>query len=156
NIHTNCNATFLGYVPTKTAQEGGYLLTESGYTVGVYVGFDSNDPMKKGSTRISGSQGALPTWSKIAEALYDLEDVADHLDPVDLAFDGITLKYPDTGQYFVPVQHKKGGIRSNKNVGEQSTITPTTPAVLGHRSPEKESGFTAERRFIPFWLNQRP
>ena len=150
------NAAFLGYVPIKTEQEGGVLLTEGGYTVGVYAGFDDNDPMKKDSTRISGSQGALPTWSKIAEALYSLEGVADHLDPVDLAFDGIALKYPDTGQYFFPVQHKNGGIRSGKSVGERTVITPNSPVVLGHGTVDKHTGFTLERRFIPFWLNQQP
>jgi len=149
------NATFLGYVPTKTEQEGGLLLTEGGYTVGVYVGFDDNDPMKKGTTHISGSQGALPTWCKIAEALYSLEGVADHLDPVDLAFDGIALKYPDTGQYFIPVQHENGGIRSERRAGERTVITPNAPVVLGHGAAGK-TGLTMERRFIPFWLNQQP
>ncbi|CAK8725313.1 Transglycosylase [Candidatus Electrothrix laxa] len=150
------NAAFLGYVPTKTEQEGGVLLTEDGYTVGVYVGFDDNDPMKKDSTRISGSQGTLPTWSKIAEALYSLEGVADSLDPVDLAFDGITLKYPDTGQYFIPVQHENGGIRNGRGAGEQTVITPNSPAALEHGNINKNGNFTAERRFIPFWLNQQP
>ncbi len=150
------NAAFLGYVPTKTEQEGGVLLTEGGYTVGVYVGFDDNDPMKKDTTRISGSQGTLPTWSKIAEALYSLEGVADRLDPVDLAFDGIALKYPNTGQYFFPVQHKNGGIRSGISLGERTVITPNTPVVLGHGTVDKDAGFTLERRFIPFWLNQQP
>ncbi|MCI5165515.1 MAG: hypothetical protein D3903_05335, partial [Candidatus Electrothrix sp. GM3_4] len=150
------NATFLGYVPTKTKQKGGMLLTEGGYTVGVYTGFDNNDPMKKDTTHISGSQGALPTWSKIAEALYSLEGVGDSLDPVDLAFDGISLKYPDTGQYFIPVQHKNGGIRSRKSAGERTVITPNSPVALEHGTMNKNSGFTAERRFIPFWLNQQP
>lgn len=150
------NAAFLGYVPTKTGEEGRLLLTEEGYTVGVYVGFDDNDPMKKGSTHISGSQGALPTWSTIAESLYSLEGVADRLDPVDLAFDGISLKYPDTGQYFIPVQHKNGGIQSGRSAGERTTITPNRPVVLGHGKVEKNSVFTVERRFIPFWLNQQP
>nr|MDU9046363.1 transglycosylase domain-containing protein [Candidatus Electrothrix aestuarii] len=150
------NAAFLGYVPTKTEQGGGNLLLESGYTVGVYVGFDDNDPMKKDSTRISGSQGALPTWSSIAGALYSLEGVADRLDPVDLAFDGISLKYPDTGQYFFPVQHNNGGIRSGRSAGERTTITPNSPVALGHGIIDRNNGFTLERRFIPFWLNQQP
>lgn len=150
------NAAFLGYVPTKTEQEGGALLTEGGYAVGVYVGFDNNDPMKKGSTHISGSQGALPTWCRIAEALYSLEGVADRLDPVDLAFDGIALKYPDTGQYFIPVQHENGGIRSGRSAGERTVITPNSPVVLEHGTVGKNNGFTEERRFIPFWLNQQP
>lgn len=150
------NAAFLGYVPTQTEQEGGYLLTTAGYAVGVYVGFDDNDPMKKDSTHISGSQGALPTWCKIAEALYSVEGVGDRLDPVDLAFDGISLKYPDTGQYFIPVQHKNGGIRSGRTAGKRTTITPNSPVALEHGTVNRNNGFTTERRFIPFWLNQQP
>lgn len=150
------NAAFLGYVPTKTGQEGNVLLTQGGYAVGVYAGFDDNDPMKKGSTRISGSQGALPTWSKIAQALYSLENVAEHLDPVDLAFEGISLKYSDTGQYFTSVQHKNGGIRSGRNAGERTTINPNNPVALEHGTIRRNTGFTVERRFIPFWRNQQP
>lgn len=150
------NAAFLGYVPTKTTQEGGLLLTKGGYTVGVYAGFDDNDPMKKDTTRISGSQGALPTWSSIAQALYSLEQVAEHLDPVDLAFDGISLKYPETGQYFTPVQLKNGGIRAGRGPGERTTVTPKNPVALEHGIIKENSGFTVERRFIPFWLNQQP
>ncbi len=150
------NAAFLGYVPTKTEQEGGVILTQGGYTVGVYAGFDDNAPMKKDTTRISGSQGALPTWSNIAQALYSLENVAEHLDPVDLAFDGIALKYPNTGQYFTSVQHKNGGIRYRRSAGKQTVITPNSPVVLEHGTVKKNNAFTVERRFIPFWLNQQP
>lgn len=150
------NAAFLGYVPTETAREGGFLLTESGYSVGVYVGFDDNKPMKKGSTHISGSQGSLPTWSRIAEALYSLEGVGEGLDPVDLAFDGIALKYPDTGQYFTPAQYKNGGIRRGGTAGKRTVITPNGPVVLEHGTMDRYKRFTAERRFIPFWHNQQP
>ncbi|XOF32343.1 MAG: transglycosylase domain-containing protein [Candidatus Electrothrix sp. YB6] len=148
------NAAFFGYVPTGTAESA--LLADAGYAVGVYTGFDDNDPMKKGTTRISGAQGALPTWSSIAEYLYTIEGVADRLDPVDLAFDGIALKYPDTGQYFVPVRQDNGGLMSRGKAGIRSVIAPPNPAVLGHGSVSANGSFEAERRFIPFWLNQQP
>ncbi|MCI5192337.1 MAG: glycosyl transferase family 51 [Candidatus Electrothrix sp. AU1_5] len=149
------NAAFFGYVPTKTEQEG-TLRLKGGYAVGVYAGFDNNDPMKKGSTHISGAQGALPTWSNIAQALYSLEGVAERLDPVDLAFNGISLKYPDTGQYFIPVQHKNGGVQFGTRAGKRTVITPSSPSALEHGTVGSDNSFTAERRFIPFWRNQRP
>lgn len=150
------NAAFMGYVPTETEPEGVAFLSSSGYAVGVYVGFDDNDPMKKGATRISGSQGALPTWSRIAEAIYKMEGVADRFDPVDLAFEGITLKYPDTGQYFLPVRHKSGGIMRGGQAGVQSVVAPDSPVVLGHGTSGKSGRFESERRFRPFWKNQQP
>ncbi|MCI5160412.1 MAG: hypothetical protein D3906_18695, partial [Candidatus Electrothrix sp. AUS1_2] len=89
------------------------------------------------------------------ESLYSLEGVAERLDTVDLAFDGISLKYPDTGQYFLPVQQDNGGIRSGRGAGERTAVNPNSPVVLEHGIPEG-NGFTEERRFIPFWLNQQP
>ncbi len=150
------NAAFMGYVPTETKPESVAFLSSSGYAVGVYVGFDNNDPMKKGTTHISGSQGALPTWGKIAEALYTIEGVADRLDPVDLAFEGIVLQYPDTGQYFVPVRHKKGGLMKKGQMGTKTVIAPSSPVVLEHGVRGKDGNFQPERRFMPFWRNRLP
>ncbi len=149
------NAAFIGYVPTGLAPEGAALTLSPGYTVGVYSGFDENDPMKKGSTRISGSQGALPTWSSIAEAVYKMEGVADHLDPVDLVFNGISLKYPDSGQQFIPVNHKGGGIVINGAKVEKTLMPPEVPAVLSHGHMSADNQLDVERNFRPFWFNQR-
>lgn len=148
------NASFMGFVPAGIAPEGAALTFSPGYTVGVYVGFDSNVPMKKGTTRITGAQGALQAWSSIAGALYDLEGLADQLDPVDLVFNGIGLKYPDTGQLFVPVDPKAGGTVLEGRGGLKSFIPPDRPVVLGHGQVSSNGHFEPERSFRPFWMNQ--
>lgn len=149
------NVAFLGFVPTEPAPEGAALLSSSGYAVGVYVGFDSNESMRKGSFRISGALGALPTWSRIAEALHKAEGTAERLDPVDLAFGGIGLQYPDSGQLFLPVDDKGGGLLRLSQTAVKSVLAPASPAVLGHGAAGPNGRFKPERRFMPFWLNQQ-
>ncbi len=149
------NAAFMGYVPTGIAPEGAALTFSPGYTVGVYVGFDSNESMKKGSTRISGAQGALPVWTHIANAIYKKEKIGERLDPVDLVFNGIGLKYPDSGQFFVPVDHKGGGLIRQGQGAVQSLFPPENPSVLAHGSVEVNGYFARKRDFIPFWRNQQ-
>ena len=149
------NASFMGYVPAGIAPEGAALTFSPGYTVGVYVGFDSNLPMKKGSTRISGAQGALHAWSAIAGTLYDSEGIGDTLDPVDLVFNGIGLKYPDTGQMFVPVDPKAGGIIVEGRGARKSLIPPQEPVVLDYGQVRGSGQFIPERNFRPFWMNQQ-
>ncbi len=149
------NASFIGYVPAGIAPEGAALTFSPGYTVGVYVGFDSNVPMKKGTTRITGAQGALQAWSSIAGSLYDLESIGDRLDPVDLVFNGIGLKYPDTGQLFVPVDPKTGGMVVDGQGAHKSLIPPESSVVLAHGQVSSSGYFEPERRFRPFWMNQQ-
>ncbi len=148
------NASFMGYVPAGIAPEGASLTLRPGYTVGVYVGFDSNTTMKKGNTHITGSQGALPAWSTIVQSLYQLESIGDKLDPVDLVFNGISLKYPDTRQIFVPADRKNGGLVVEGRGGKQSLIAPSQPVILSHGRVGRAGLFEPQRRFQPFWLNQ--
>jgi membrane peptidoglycan carboxypeptidase len=149
------NASFMGYVPAGIAPEGAALTFTPGYAVGVYVGFDSNVPMKKSSTRITGAQGALHAWSKIAGDLYELEGLGDKLDPVDLVFNGIGLKYPDTGQMFVPVDPKAGGRVVAGRGARKSLIPPDAPVILSYGQVSNNGHFEPERSFRPFWLNQQ-
>lgn len=62
------NAAFLGWIPKAS---GGAWRGESGLTLGVYVGYDDNRPMKRGGTRIQGANGALPVWIGAAQGLAD-------------------------------------------------------------------------------------
>ena len=148
------NASFMGYVPVGIAPEGAALTFIPGYTVGVYVGFDSNTSMKKGNTHITGAQGALHAWSGIARFLYQQEQVGDKLDTVDLVFNGISLKYPDTHQKFVPVDPKNGGIVIEGRGAKRSVITPSGPAILSHGQVTAQGVFEPLRSFKPFWMNE--
>ena len=149
------NASFMGYVPTGIAPEGAALTFHPGYTVGVYVGFDSNLSMKKGNTHITGAQGALHAWSSIARALYDMEKTGDKLDTVDLVFNGVALKYPDTHQIFVPADPKNGGLVLEGKGGSKSLLSPAGPAILSHGRVNGAGVFEPQSRFMPFWVNQK-
>jgi penicillin-binding protein 1A len=149
------NTAFIGFVPTGTDMDGEALLSSAGYTVGAYVGFDSNESMKHGTFRVSGALGALPIWNRIAETLYRLEGVADRLDPAALALDSISLRYPETGQLFMPVDEKGGGRMRRGKDGIKTDIAPEEPTVLSHGVPGQYGGFEPERRFMPFWVHQQ-
>ncbi len=64
------NAAFIGFVPS--ARGAGYTV-EDGYFVGVYVGYDDNQPMVHGNLRVAGSNGALPAWGWIAQGIAEAE-----------------------------------------------------------------------------------
>ncbi len=60
------NAAFIGFVPKYT---DGAARWGSGYTVAVYVGYDDNRSMRRGSFRVQGASGALPIWINTAQGL---------------------------------------------------------------------------------------
>ncbi len=60
------NAAFCGYIP---AIRDGRWSWEGGFTLAVYVGYDDNREMSRGSLRLAGSSGALPTWIVTAQGL---------------------------------------------------------------------------------------
>ena len=147
------NATFLGYVPILSPDGQSTLSLQNGYTVGVYTGYDTNLPMVKGAFHVSGSLGALPAWSDIAQSLLDVEKVADRLDAVDLTFNGLALQYPDVQHVFVPVDPHQGGAVVPGSPGVRQTTPPSRPASLSFGEMTENGRFEPERLFAPFWNN---
>jgi membrane peptidoglycan carboxypeptidase len=145
------NAAFLGYVPVLSEGNQSAPGLKGGYTVGVYTGYDTNLPMVKGATRVSGSLGALPAWSAIAQSLLNAEKVGDRLDAVDLTFNGLTLQYPDVQQVFVPVDPQQGGAVIPGSPGVRQSTPPSRPASLSFGEMTESGRFEPERLFIPFW-----
>lgn len=143
------NAAFIGYVPVLMPANQAALGLEGGYTVGVYTGFDDNQTMVKGANRVSGSLGALPAWSDIAQALIDAEKVGDRIDMVDLAFNGLTLQYPEVDQVFVPVDPQAGGAMARGGQSLRQSIPPPGPASLSFGTVNENGRFEPERRFAP-------
>ncbi len=147
------NAAFLGYVPVLAPDQSGLNL-DSGYVVGVYTGFDANMPMVKGSFHVSGAQGALPAWCDIAQGILEVEKVADKIDPVDFAFNGLSLQYPRVGEVFVPVDPSAGGAMVYGAKPYKQSTPPGRPASLSYGSLDASGQFVPERQFMPFWKNQ--
>ncbi len=150
------NAAFLGYVPIPSEQDESVMVLDNGYAVGTYVGYDNNKPMVSGSTRISGSGGGLPIWSDIASALLEYEQAGERLDPVDLTFNGLGLRYPDSGQLFIPADPKQGGAVLQGRGGRRTQIGPDLPVILSYGPVGVGGHFEPARGFQPFWKNSSP
>lgn len=143
------NASFFGYVP-GIAESGDTMILEDGYTVGVYVGYDNNQPMRHKATRISGAAGALPTWSEIANVLLRGQDYAARLDPVDLTFNGLMIKRNEIGQINVGVEPSQGG----QVIDPMQSVSSTAryqPAILTFGVKSETGNFVSERTYQPFW-----
>jgi membrane peptidoglycan carboxypeptidase len=143
------NASFLGFLPEVT--ENGVAMTlRDGYALGVYVGFDNNDPMRRKSSRISGAAGALPAWGRIASVLLHEHDYVNRLDPVDLSFYGLSIKRDDIGQLHVAVEPEQGG-KVIEPVAEIRGTMGAQPSILTFGRKTETGRFVMERNFQPFW-----
>ena len=146
------NASFFGFVPVPDPKEG-VMVIDNGYTVGVYVGYDDNKPMVKGTNRIGGAGGALPIWSDMASSLLIHEQAGERLDMADLSFDGLVLQYPGI-KHFVPVDPKQGGATLEGRGALRTNISPNRPAVLSHGRVAPGGRFEPARFFQPYWENK--
>lgn len=144
------NASFFGYLPSLN-NDGHSFLIPGGYSVGVYVGYDDNKVMRKGTTRITGSAGALPAWVDIVNSLIKENNYGASLDPVDLSFYGLILKRDPIGQVNLGVSAEAGGILVNppKKIDEVSRYQPS---IMTFGTIEQDTGFEAEQEYAPFWM----
>ncbi len=143
------NASFFGYVPGITDGSDSMTLA-GGYAIGVYVGFDDNQPMRRKTSRISGAAGALPAWSEIANVLLEEQHYAGRLDPVDLSFYGLTIKRNELGQVNVGTAPDQGG----KVLEPMVPVSPaarTQHAILTFGTQGDAGHFVGERSYQPFW-----
>ncbi len=147
------NASFFGYLP-GISKGGTGMILEGGYAMGVYVGFDNNKPMRRKSTRITGSGGALPTWTGLVNTLLREKGYASELDPVDLSFYGLTLLQEELGQVNLAVNGEDGGrfLKPLREVDEKNRMQPSI-TTFGQIN---ESGrFKAARKYAPFWGDKK-
>lgn len=143
------NASFFGYLP-GVAENGVAMTLRDGYAMGVYVGFDNNDPMRRTNSRIAGSAGALPSWGKIANTLMQQQHYSSKLDPVDISFGGLGLKRDELGQINVKVDPEQGGTIVEP-VAVVSDIAQSQPSILTFGQKIDGGRFKLERNFQPFW-----
>ena len=145
------NASFFGYLPTLSAS-GDTFITEDGYAIGVYVGYDDNQPMRTGSLRVSGAIGALPSWISITADLLRELNYEKRLDPVDVSFNGLMLKRQRLGQQFYAADPEAGGA-----LEEPPRILSETdralPSILTFAEADGHGDLRLERHFAPFWQN---
>ena len=148
------NASFFGYLPAPN-DDGSAMQIDNGYGVGVYVGYDNNLPMRRGSTRITGAAGALPTWTTIVNAIVQSQGFTEALDPVDLSFYGLAIERKDMGQKNLLVLRDYGG-QLKRPLEEADPQDRYLPSIITFGVEDDASGFGAARSFAPYWLNQKP
>jgi len=149
------NSAFTGVVPGPHLAQNGFA-TRNGYTVAAYVGFDNNDPMVRNTTHITGSSGALPVWTRMANTIMLEKDFGAKLDLVDLAFSvdpltgetGLRLINPDLEQKNIRVNADNGLPESSQDSTGSSDATILT---FGTVLPSGE--IEPARIFQPFWRN---
>lgn len=143
------NASFLGYLP-EVAHDGVAMTLNKGYAIGVYTGFDDNSPMRRKTSRITGSAGALPAWSFIANALIQEQEYTSRLDPVDLSFYGMAIKRPTLGQINVAADVEAGGTVAEP-FSPVSEFSRFSPAILTFGKTSSAGRFVLERNYEPYW-----
>ena len=145
------NASFFGYLPAVSNGGTGMVL-DDGYSIGVYVGFDKNKAMRRKSTRITGSAGALPAWTELVNTILREKDYADKLDPVDLSFYGLTLLHNELGQLNIAVDKDNGG-QPLKPAVEVDEKNRTNPSIMTFGHLYESGRFKPQRNYEPFWKN---
>jgi penicillin-binding protein 1A len=143
------NASFFGYLPGVKPQGEG-MVNKGGYAIGVYVGFDDNEDMRRSSTRITGSEGALPTWTELVKVLLREKGYTQQLDPVEISFSGLTLNRPSLGQLNLGVSVSSGGVLP-AHVSEVDVKNRSTPSIMTFGEIDAEGVFTPARQFKPYW-----
>ena len=143
------NASFFGYLPSVS--EGGTgMVMDKGYSVGVYVGFDDNTPMRRRTTRLTGSSGGLPTWTAIINTILREKGYGEKLDPVDLSFHGLTLLQDEMGQVNLGVDVKTGG-HLVKPVVEVDEHKRMVQSITTFGTIYETGRFKPKRYYAPFW-----
>lgn len=143
------NASFFGYLPA-VAMGGTGMVIDGGYTIGVYAGFDDNTPMRRKTTRITGSGGALPTWTGMVNTILREKSYAQNLDPVDLSFYGLTLLHKELGQLNLAVDGENAG-RLQDPVVEIDEKNRTSPTIMTFGQIYESGRFKPQRYYAPFW-----
>ena len=145
------NASFLGYLPAVSA-DGTGMVIDGGYALGVYVGFDNNTAMRRKTTRITGSGGALPAWTDIVNTLLREKGYGEKLDPVDLSFYGLTLLNEDLGQVNIGVTEDSGG-RIGRPAIEVDEKYRSHPSIMTFGQLYESGRFKPKRFYVPFWTS---
>ena len=143
------NASFFGYLP-GLASHGEGLVEQGGYAVGVYVGFDDNKEMRRSSTRITGSEGALPTWTDLVRILLKEKGYGQQLDPVEISFSGLILQRNPLGQLNLAVQADNGGTLPS-HVTEVDVKSRSIPSIMTFGKLDDTGRFVPARQFKPYW-----
>jgi len=138
------NSSFVGHVPGPDPGSG-RLTTEAGYTIGCYVGYDDNRPMKSDRFAVYGASGGLPIWIDTATAVVNQPSFKKTLQPADLVFDEWPVAEQAVPLSRVPVSPQTGlALQARQHGADTHTV------LLGALLERDETGYpTLKRSFEP-------
>ena len=108
--------------------------------------------MRRKTTRITGSSGALPAWTNIVNTILREKSYEKELDPVDLSFYGLTLLHDELGQVNLAVDKENGG-RLLKPSVEIDEINRSHPSIMTFGQLYESGRFRLKRDYAPLWGN---
>ncbi len=146
------NSSFFGFVPVADSS-GNAMTLAGGYAVGVYCGYDDNRSMKHGKVHVSGSNGALPVWSEIADAIIARQELAGYFQPLadQQPFYPLATEKTLPDEIYLEVDRERGGVPF------ATVPVPEAGKVAGIRTVgriNRAGLFTAKRHFAPFWSHK--
>ncbi len=116
--------------------------------------------MVRNNTHITGSAGALPLWSRMANAILLYEDYGTRLDLIDIAFSAIASSGRTEMPFFTQnvgqkeLQVNKGNGLISSDVSSANSSHGLEAATIITFGKTKENGeFVPSRYFQPFWTN---
>lgn len=158
------NATYVGFLPYPEDSGTKVLTPENAYTIAAYVGYDTNEPMRRRGFKVAGGTGALPAWIEIAQSLIREKKYSEKIEwrpLVEKKANEVPFNYGDDVQKItVPVhgasawnQDADGSddTKADLNSVIDDYASSTNPAVRLALSGRNSDGvFTPTRRVIPF------
>ena len=146
------NSSFVGLLPGPLTQ-GNQLYVEKGILLAAYVGYDDNAPMVHRGTHITGSSGALPVWTKLANFIALDRDYASQLALENLNREnGLLLQFPELGQIPVRVNRTSGQcILAPAGKEEPGDGEHEEGAVLTFGTPAANGEVELARSFRAYW-----
>jgi penicillin-binding protein 1A len=144
------NASFFGYLPAVHPDGNGLVLAD-GFAVGVYTGYDDNKPMRRRTTRVTGSLGALPAWIGIVNAIIAEENYVATLDPVDLTFYGLAIDRADPDLVNLAIVPENGGILAQppRLIDPLNRYQPSIMTIAQNPADDQNT-----RLFSPYWEHE--
>jgi penicillin-binding protein 1A len=118
------NSSFVGHIPGPDPRSG-LLTMGAGYTIGCYVGYDDNRPMKSDRLAIYGASGALPLWIDTATAVVNQADYRGALQPADLVFEEWPVAEQPPQVTRVPVSPQTGLVLQARQHAADSHVVLT-------------------------------
>ncbi|MDY7032086.1 MAG: transglycosylase domain-containing protein [Thermodesulfobacteriota bacterium] len=144
------NSSFCGFIPGPLDGEMGLSIKNS-YVIATYVGYDNNKPLKNKHIKVYGSSGALPIWIEISNKIIQTENYSEHIDPVDLVFQGVDelslVKEPDVISVAIDSLTSLPLNTDSKERSAEEIIEITSYGKMNQGS------FLPERFFLPFPQN---